>query len=331
MASLHQIILNGRLTQLNNLLNRVGSCNVNEKDSIGRTPLHLAVSSNQENYGYRVAFLLLQAHANINAKDFQQQTPVMYACLLNRMRLIFLFFQIKSLDWHQIDIHGYSIFHHAATATKLSIFKEIVQKMKSIGMSMDCKTLLGYTPLVLAIKSSRFDNAIYLLDYTSASPLTVDNEFHFTCQQWAQQVKPNTDQSFIHKDTTFLTSLEENTYTPDIILARHRSAGLPTNQTTEKSAQTWNDLIQRLDRRIVSVQSQLSIQHVKLVPWQNEKLDSTKQVLGLLNHYGSLLVHNPYQQKPTNYCDRPLKSILHSKDSKNEKYRFRKEVTFAFD
>ncbi|CAF4946099.1 unnamed protein product, partial [Rotaria sp. Silwood1] len=59
MASIHQVILDGRLSQLNLLINRIG-CNVNEKDSYSRTPLHLAVLSDQENYGYRVARLLLQ-------------------------------------------------------------------------------------------------------------------------------------------------------------------------------------------------------------------------------------------------------------------------------
>jgi len=194
MASIHQVILDGRLSQLDLLINKIG-CNVNEKDSYGRTPLHLAVLSDKENYGYRVAsLLLLRGHADINATDFQQQTPFIYACLLNRSKLIPLFLQTKSIDWYHIDYEGYSILHHAASSSKTSILADITHEMKSSGLSIDCKTELGYTPLILAIKSFRFDNAIYLLDHTDASPFVQDDEHHLTCQQWAQNVGPKSNE-----------------------------------------------------------------------------------------------------------------------------------------
>ena len=49
---------------------------------------------------------------------------------------------------------------------------------------------MGYTPLILAIKSSQFDNAIFLIDHTDASPFAIDNEYHLTCEQWVQHVEP---------------------------------------------------------------------------------------------------------------------------------------------
>ena len=189
MTSIHQVILDGRLSQLNLLINRIG-CNVNEKDLYGRTPLHLAVLSDQENYGYRVAHLLLQGNADINATDSQQQTPLVYACILNRLNLVRLFLRTKSIDWYLIDSQSYFVLHHAASSSQTLILAGIVREMKSIGLSMDCKTELGYTPLILSIKSFRFDNTIYLLDHTDASPFFIDNEYHFTCQQWAQHVGP---------------------------------------------------------------------------------------------------------------------------------------------
>ena len=193
MASIHQVILDGRLSQLNLLINRIG-CNVNKKDSYGRTPLHLAVLSDQENYGYRVARLLLQGNADINATDFQQQTPLIYACLLNRSKLISLFLQTKSIDWYHTDYDGFLVLHHAASSSQTSILVDIIREIKSIGLSIDYRTELGYTPLILAIKSCRFDNAIYLLDHTDASPFACDDEYHLTCQQWAQNVGPKSNE-----------------------------------------------------------------------------------------------------------------------------------------
>ena len=189
MTSIHQVILDGRLSQLNLLINRLNG-NVNEKDSFGRTPLHLAALSDQENYGYRVTRLLLQRDADINATDAQQRTPVVYACLLNRSKLIPLFLRTKSIDWHLPDHDNYSIIHHAASASHTFLLGEIIHEMKSSGLPIDVKTDLGYTPLILAIKSFRFDNAIFLLDHTESSPFAIDNEYHYTCQQWAHAVGP---------------------------------------------------------------------------------------------------------------------------------------------
>lgn len=159
MASIHQVILDGRLSQLNLLINKLG-CNVNERDPYGRTPLHLAVLSDQERYGYRVARLLLHASADVNATDAQQQTPLIYACLLNRPKLVTLFLRTKSIDWRLVDHDGFAIIHHAAASSSTEILKSVVHEMKLIGLSADCKTEMGYTPLILAIKSSRFDNAL---------------------------------------------------------------------------------------------------------------------------------------------------------------------------
>jgi len=317
MASIHQVILDGRLSQLKILINRI-CCNVNEKDVYGRTPLHLAVLSNQENYGYKVARLLLQSNADINATDFQQQTPLIYACVLNRSKLIPLFLQTKSINWYHIDYNGYSILHHAASSSQTSILVDIIHEIKSIGLSIDCKTELGYTPLILAIKSLRFDNAIYLLDHTDASPYANDNEYHFTCQQWAQNVGSKLN------DYNHIKSLEENTYTPFILSPcnKDRKSIHIEKSNLKSSYQIWMELVQRLHDRTKSC-------HEKISPWYNDKLNSNKQVITLINHYSNMLATNNNEPCGLRYDDRP-RSILRSREPLN-KYRFPKEVTFAIN
>ncbi|CAF2984747.1 unnamed protein product [Rotaria socialis] len=270
MASIHQVILDGRLSQLNLLINKLG-CNVNEKDPYGRTPLHLAVLSDQERYGYRVARLLLQGSADINATDSQQQTPLVYACLLNRAKLVALFLRTKSIDWRLVDHESYLIVHHAASSSQAPILSAIINEMKSIGLSMDCKTEMGYTPLILAIKSSRFDNAMFLIDHTDASPFAIDDEYHLTCEQWLQHVEPKLNEwayyyqrrslpirrkpsdkcapnykcfygvespyksSMLVCNHLHVKSFEESTYTPAILSPRNENRKMfSTNFTSEQ-------------------------------------------------------------------------------------------------
>ncbi|CAF1160644.1 unnamed protein product [Rotaria sordida] len=389
MTSIHQVILDGRLSQLNLLINRIG-CNVNEKDSYGRTPLHLAVLSDQENYGYRVARLLLQGNADINITDIQQQTPLVYACLLNRSRLVKLFLQTKSIDWNIIDYEGYLVLHHAASSSQTSIFADIIHEMKSIGLSIDCKTELNYTPLILAIKSLRFDNAIYLLDHTDASPFVIDDEYHFTCQQWAQHVGPKLNErtcyypkrnSILKRNKSLdknipnykffhgiespyqckmllcnhhhMKSLEESTYTPSIFSPRTTDrkslTSSSTNCHTEKinfkpSYQMWMELVQRLHDRMSSLKPIIDEDnhsllekrlrrekswagHDTISPWHNDKLNSNKQIVTLINHYSKILTTDNNKRLTSSFNDRP-KSILRPKGTTN-KYPFTKEVTFA--
>ncbi|CAF4607938.1 unnamed protein product, partial [Rotaria sp. Silwood2] len=355
----------------------------------GRTPLHLAVLSDQENYGYRVARLLLQGKADINVTDIQQRTPLVYACLLNRSKLVILFLQTKSIDWNIIDHEGYSILHHAASSSYTSILADIIHEMKSIGLSIDCKTELNYTPLILAIKFFRFDNAIYLLDHTDVSPFVIDDEYHFTCQQWAQHVGPKLNErtycyprqhstlkrnksldknipnyKFFHGVESpyqckmllcnhhHMKSLEESTFTPSILSPRtidRKSLTSSSHFHTEKvnlkpSYQMWMQLVQRLHDRTSSFKPVMDgdshsmsekrlrrekswAGHDTISPWHNDKLNSNKQVLTLINHYSKMLTTDNNERLTSTFNSRP-KSILRPKGITNQ-YRFTKEVTFA--
>lgn len=364
MASIHQVILDGRLSQLNLVINRIG-CNINEQDSYGRTPLHLAVLTDQEHNGYRIARLLLQANADINAKDFQQQTPFIYACLLNRSKLIPLFLQTKSIDWFHSDYEGYLILHHAASSSNTSILAEIVHEMKSIGLSIDCKNELGYTPLILAIKSFRFDNAIYLLDHTDASIFASDDEYHFTCLQWAENVGPKSDQwrqNFsIKKPKKYEIDLirkknpidfssfslsnnksipgNESSYPSKMLLSNHHplERAILSPRTKDRKSLSAIIPIEKIDLNQAYQQWLELIQRLhdrnknhqeKLSPRYNERINSNQQVAVLINDYSSILSTDNRLPLISRFMNLP-KSIIRPRGPM-DKYRFTK-VTFALN
>ncbi|CAF1123312.1 unnamed protein product, partial [Didymodactylos carnosus] len=188
MASIHQVILDGRLSQLTLLIKM--DCNVNGKDDFSRTPLHLAALSNQERYGYRVGRVLLQSSADINIQNNQGLTPLAYAIILNRPKLVALFLRTKSIDWRLTDNVGNSHLHYAAMCQNIQILSLIVYEMQTIGLSMEPKNELGYSPLLLAVKNQKYANALFLLDNTDASPFVVDDEYHMNCIQWTNFVEP---------------------------------------------------------------------------------------------------------------------------------------------
>jgi len=90
------------------------------------------------------------------------------------------------------------------------------------------------------------------------------------------------------------------------------------------------ELVQRLhDRTLSSIEDQYLTRQEKISPWNNEKLNSNKQVITLINHYSSMLATDNTETGTLKYNDRP-KSILRSRETIN-KHRFTKEVTFALN
>jgi hypothetical protein len=91
------------------------------------------------------------------------------------------------------------------------------------------------------------------------------------------------------------------------------------------------ELVQRLhDRTLSSIEDQYLTRQEKISSWNNEKLNSNKQVITLINHYSSMLATDNNEKGTLKYNDRP-KSILRSRETTMNKHRFTKEVTFALN
>jgi hypothetical protein len=238
--------------------------------------------------------------------------------------------------------------------------------MKSIGLSIDCRSELGYTPLILAIKSFRFDNAIYLLDHADASPFSIDDEYHWTCSQWAENVGPKSDQwrqnfnmkkpkkyeiDFRRKKNRFFKNFSISNYkSNESLYSNHHPSklfeeslstsrihsprskdrkSLSASMPVEKTnlTQTYQQWM-KLIQRLHDRTSLHKDHHEKFSSGYKEKVNSNTQVTTLINDYSSILSTDNHAPLIARFMDRP-KSILRSRGSMN-KYRFTK-VTFALN
>lgn len=101
--------------------------------------------------------------------------------------------------------------------------------------------------------------------------------------------------------------LEESTYTPAILSPRQKSSSssvlllLNDKSNVKPSYQQWMELVQRLHNHTSSTK----ILREKLSPWHNEKLNSNKQVITLINHYSSILSSDNHEQLNSRLINRP--------------------------
>lgn len=80
IPKIHRAILKNKLGQISNLLAKE---NINIKDKIGQSPLHLAVWTNN----YLAVILLLQYKADINNQDQMGRTPLHCAIYNNNLKI----------------------------------------------------------------------------------------------------------------------------------------------------------------------------------------------------------------------------------------------------
>lgn len=152
-------------------------------------------------------------------------------------------------------------------------------------------------------------------------------------------------------------SFVESTYTPAILSPRNDNQKLLSEQTNSKAPyQRWMELVQRLHDRTLTINpsSERTIStaerqscsisqhttpstgirrertwagHESVSPWYNANLNSTRQVVSLINNYTNLLSADNNEKFTEGLNNRP-KSILRPIRSPN-KPRLSKEVTFA--
>ncbi len=132
-----------------------GGADVNERDTLGETPLHVAAISDYREIGS----LLLENGADINAGDVRGLTPAHAAAWLRYRDMVDLLIT-HGADINARDKDGYTVLHTAALAGR----KETVSLLIGKGADVNDKSNRSLTPLHAAALSGDRETAALLID-----------------------------------------------------------------------------------------------------------------------------------------------------------------------
>lgn len=141
--ALHQSILDGRIKQISYFL-KMGF-KVNSKDKYGRTCLMLACLSDHEEYGLKVAKLLIRKGADLNIRDSLGRTVVFIACSERREKIFFYLMEEHSysIDFRVKDNDGNVLLNHVALHGTNRMLKKVIEKMKEKRIDLDHRNNAG--------------------------------------------------------------------------------------------------------------------------------------------------------------------------------------------
>ena len=132
-----------------------GGADVNERDKLGETPLHVAVVR-----GYRgIAALLLENGADVNAEDVRGLTPVHAAAWRGYRDTVDLLIT-HGADINARDKEGLTPLHTAALAGR----KQTVDLLIENGADVNAKSSKSLTPLHAAAMSGDSETVSLLID-----------------------------------------------------------------------------------------------------------------------------------------------------------------------
>ncbi|XP_033737955.1 serine/threonine-protein phosphatase 6 regulatory ankyrin repeat subunit B-like isoform X1 [Pecten maximus] len=184
-TALHQAVIDCRLHQVRLLVSKHG-VNVDSKDLNGRTPMMLACIIEEE-FGYRMAKILLKAGAFLNLRDNLGRTALSYACMNGREDIVRMIIREDVLDINEADNDGNTPLHHGASSGNPNIVTQLVDCFVRFGLDVDTRNSMGYTALLLACKNGHFVSAHVLIKKGGANPSLRDNEVFLNASDWSQR------------------------------------------------------------------------------------------------------------------------------------------------
>ena len=184
-TALHQAVLDCRLHQVRLLVAKHNS-NMDSKDLNGRTPLMLSCMVDEE-YGYRMAKILIKAGAFLNLRDVFGRTALSYACMNGRHLIVQCLIREDVIDINEGDNDGNTPLHHASASKNPKVIQALTNCFVKFGLDIDTRNNMGYTALLLACKNGHYASAHELLVTGRACPTLRDNEVYLNASEWVQK------------------------------------------------------------------------------------------------------------------------------------------------
>ena len=153
--TLFDIVTSGTPEELEKTIK--AGANVNEKDSLGRTPLMIASKSNQNP---EVIKILIKAGANVNERNSEGRTPLMSASASNQNPEI-----TETLIKAGANVNDRT--PEGVTPLMLTAYNntnpEVIETLIKAGANVNEKDSLGRTPLMIASESNQNPEVIEIL------------------------------------------------------------------------------------------------------------------------------------------------------------------------
>jgi len=152
-TKLHQLILNGKVEEVEKLLSK-GTA-VNNGDKSGKTPLHTAILAKQ----FRIIDRLLECGADVTIKDDAGDTALHTAIRVGSERLVLTLLQQGHSDANALGRNSYTPLHLAAEMDNEKICQILIENRGDL-KSLDDDQM---TPLAHAMERGAIKSAEFLL------------------------------------------------------------------------------------------------------------------------------------------------------------------------
>ncbi|KAK6194879.1 hypothetical protein SNE40_000415 [Patella caerulea] len=142
----------GKVHRLSSILSTL--TNVDCRDATQRTPLIQAVFSNRDEIRAHCVRLLIRHGCDVNAKDGDGRTALMYACMEEeKVESVRLLVRCKDCDPNMVDNEGYSALMHAVIAGNSTAIRIIANHSNTKSkVDINMRNRQNLTALDLAVK-----------------------------------------------------------------------------------------------------------------------------------------------------------------------------------